>query len=179
MSRTFTIADTCLLRRLVKSRSWRMSTYTAVLQRCASIMASRPPISCNITRNASSAERRSSTRFSNLFGEAALTKQALTCLWRHRAAWANLRSWLAWLKRAQSSQWVGPPPHVVYFFVRQQAGEDTPEAFLQAVNSQLLAELGAPGGTPGTMSELEAQFTQLWAAVEAAVDPGAPPTVAR
>lgn len=78
------------------------------------------------------------------------------------------------VRRAQEGRWVGPAPHVVYFFVRRQGGQDTAEAFLQAVNSQLLARLGVSGGTPLTLTELRAQFTQLWDAVEKSASLEAP-----
>jgi hypothetical protein len=75
---------------------------------------------------------------------------------------------------AQDGTWAGPPPYVVFFFVRRQGRQDTPEAFLQAVNGQLLTHLGASGGMPTTLPELRAQFTQLWTAVEASAGPEAP-----
>jgi hypothetical protein len=78
------------------------------------------------------------------------------------------------VQRAEEDNWDGPVPNVVYFFVRQQGGRNTPEAFLQAVNGQLLVHLGIAGGTPAALFELRAQFSQLWAAVEMAASADAP-----
>jgi tetratricopeptide (TPR) repeat protein len=76
--------------------------------------------------------------------------------------------------RATTGQWLGRAPHVIYFFVRRQGGRNTPDAFLRAINSQVLTHLGISGGTPVSLPELKAQFTELWAAIETAAVPESP-----
>jgi hypothetical protein len=54
------------------------------------------------------------------------------------------------VRRCEARKWqAGPAPNLVYFFVREEGGRHTPEAFCSAVNSQLLDLLGEPGGGAG------------------------------
>lgn len=52
--------------------------------------------------------------------------------------------------------------HMLAFFIREEGQRNTPAAFLQALNSQLLDLLGGFGGVPTDLAALRAQFTQLW-----------------
>jgi len=62
-----------------------------------------------------------------------------------------------------------PVPELLYFFIRQEGQRNTPMAFLQAINSQLLETLKQPGGVPADLCLLRGQFSQLWSqALEAA-----------
>jgi hypothetical protein len=67
------------------------------------------------------------------------------------------------VQRHESGQWgEGPMPELICFFVRQEGGWNTPVAFLQAINSQLLDLLRRPGGVPADLSALQGQFSELW-----------------
>jgi tetratricopeptide (TPR) repeat protein len=66
------------------------------------------------------------------------------------------------LVRRETSQWPEPAPNVLFFFVRSQGARNTPAAFLEAVNSQLLDLLDLGGGVPSRLEQLRAQFSELW-----------------
>ena len=65
-------------------------------------------------------------------------------------------------------QTVSGPPRLLYFFVRPEGEQDTPVAFLQAINSQLLDLLNVEGGVPPDLNSLRGQFGQLWQQASAA-----------
>ncbi len=68
------------------------------------------------------------------------------------------------IQRHEAGRWEsGPSPRLLYFFIRQEGGRHTPEAFLQALNAQLLALLDQSGGVPPDLISLRGQFSQLWA----------------
>jgi hypothetical protein len=52
-----------------------------------------------------------------------------------------------------------PKPYLVYFFIRQQGKRNTPVAFLQSLNCQLLKILNLPGGVP---TDLDASCSQCF-----------------
>lgn len=67
------------------------------------------------------------------------------------------------IHRHETSHWDrSPVPNLLYFFIRQQGKRNTPVAFLQALNSQLLDTLRLPGGVPTDLDALQSQFNQLW-----------------
>jgi hypothetical protein len=66
------------------------------------------------------------------------------------------------IHRWQQGEWEGASPRLAYFLIRAEGGRNTPDAFLQAVNSQLLDLLGLPGGVPSDLPSLRTQFSQLW-----------------
>lgn len=68
------------------------------------------------------------------------------------------------VQRARLGEWRQPVPALVYFFVRQEGGHNTPVFFLQRINTQLLDLLKLNGGVPPDLDSLSAQFSQLWAA---------------
>ena len=78
------------------------------------------------------------------------------------------------IDRHRSGGWNGAAPRLVYFFVRADGARDTSAAFLQAANAQLLELLSVPGGTPSELSELRAQFSELWSAAAGAARVEAP-----
>jgi hypothetical protein len=65
---------------------------------------------------------------------------------------------VAWEEEA----WSGPRPSLLYYFIRQQARENTALSCLQALNSQLLALLEVAGGAAPDLASLQAQFRTLW-----------------
>jgi tetratricopeptide (TPR) repeat protein len=66
--------------------------------------------------------------------------------------------------RHEAGGWHGAAkPALLYFFIREEGGRNTPVAFLQAVNSQLLTLLDGRGGVPSDLAQLRAQFSELWA----------------
>jgi hypothetical protein len=70
--------------------------------------------------------------------------------------------------RWETAQWPAPSPNLLFFFAREEGGRNTPLAFLQAVNSQLLRLLALPWGVPASLDELRVQFSALWSAALAA-----------
>jgi hypothetical protein len=72
-----------------------------------------------------------------------------------------LTAWL--IQQHISRQWPSTPaPALLYFFVRQEGGRNTPAKFLRAVNSQMLDLLHGEGGAPNDLDSLQGQFTALW-----------------
>lgn len=72
------------------------------------------------------------------------------------------------IQRRETAQWPAPAPNLLFFFAREEGGRNTPLAFLQAVNSQLLRLLALPWGVPASLEELRVQFSALWSAALAA-----------
>ncbi|MEN9933832.1 MAG: hypothetical protein RLZZ387_411 [Chloroflexota bacterium] len=66
------------------------------------------------------------------------------------------------ISAAESGAWDGPAPLLLYYFVRQQGRANTPVAFLQALNGQLLRHLGIDSGVPPDLHSLMSQLSQLW-----------------
>lgn len=76
--------------------------------------------------------------------------------------------------RVRDGRWPGPEPALACFFIRADGARNTAVAFLQALNAQLLDELGLPGGTPPGVTELQGQLSELWAQARERATPARP-----
>lgn len=68
----------------------------------------------------------------------------------------------------------GSKPNLLYYFIRNEGQRHTPEAFLLALNSQLLTLLHQPGGIPTELNSLHSQFSELWAQALSTANPDQP-----
>ena len=59
-------------------------------------------------------------------------------------------------------------PNLAFFFIRKERAKNTPQAFLSAVNSQLLYILNDSSGVPVDFDAQSSQFTNLWHAAATA-----------
>jgi hypothetical protein len=67
-----------------------------------------------------------------------------------------------------------PAPNLLYFFTRAEGRRNTAEAFLGAVNAQLLDLLGVPIGVPTGLEAQRSQLIQLWAEAVRTASPDRP-----
>jgi tetratricopeptide (TPR) repeat protein len=65
-------------------------------------------------------------------------------------------------------------PFCVFFMIRSEGARNTADAFLKAVNAQLLDVLGLPGGTPPELDQLASQFSELWGLARSAAGADTP-----
>ncbi len=63
------------------------------------------------------------------------------------------------VQRNETGAW---PGLLLYVFLRQETGENTPVFVLQRLNAQLLGALNHEGGVPGDLEALRGQFGALW-----------------